>query len=313
MELFLWLSILGISIAVLAVASDFFVDSAEQIGMAIGLSHFVVGVVIIGIGTSLPELVSSLFSVYKAHSEIVIGNVLGSNITNIFLVLGIASVMGKEFNVRYNLMMIDLPFLTGSSLLLAFMVYDRSFTWIEAVMCLVSLFVYILGTFGSGDTGDDPDTSSPSSKGNMVKHVLILITSSVLVFIGAKYTVEAVISISELLSLGSEVIALSAVALGTSLPEVMVSVSAARQGKSDMIIGNIIGSNIFNTFGVMGVCGLFGNLTIPESIGKFSLPMSVAAAFMYFVITKDQRINRSEGSILLIFYLFFIGRLFDWL
>lgn len=312
MELSIWLFVLAISMAVLVVSSDFFVNSAEKIGVSLGLSSFVVGVIIVGIGTSLPELVSSFLSVQRNHSEIVIGNVLGSNITNIFLVLGVAAVMGKEFNVQYNLMNIDLPFLTGSSLLIAFMVYDRNFTRVEAGLCLITLFIYLRGTFGAKNTDQGHDEIS-DLKSSPVKAWLTLLVSSLLVFVGANYTVDSVIRISELLSIGSEVIALSAVALGTSLPEVMVSISAARKGKSDMIIGNIIGSNIFNTFGVMGICGFSGKLNIPERILEFSLPISVAAAFMYFVITKDQKINRSEGCILLIFYGFFIGRLFDWL
>ncbi|MBU1172174.1 MAG: calcium/sodium antiporter [Proteobacteria bacterium] len=312
MEITMWVAILAISIAVLVLSSDYFVASAERIGFSLGLSHFVVGVVIVGFGTSLPELVSSLVSVFKNHSEIVIGNVLGSNITNIFLVLGIAGVAGKEFKVRYNLMKIDLPFLTGSSLLIAFMAYDRVFSMVEAMICLVSLFFYLYGTVGTRETDQNDEEGRPSGP-SQFKDWLLLIVSSGLVFVGAKYTVDSVVRISEILAIGTDVIALSAVALGTSLPEVMVSVSAARKGHSDMIVGNIIGSNIFNTFGVMGLCGLSGKLVITENICKFSLPISVAAAFMYFVITKDQKINRSEGSILLIFYVFFIGSLFNWL
>jgi cation:H+ antiporter len=182
----------------------------------------------------------------------------------------------------------------------------------EALMCLIALAAYLRGTFMNQDPVNDQEDGYQKSMPSL-KDIAALVLSSVFVYLGARFTVDSVIKISEILAIGSEVIALSAVALGTSLPEVMVSVSAARKGKSDMIIGNIIGSNIFNTFGVMGACGLSGDLIIPPSIGEFSLPLSVAAAFMYFVITKDQKINRSEGTILLIFYAFFIGRLFEWI
>jgi cation:H+ antiporter len=312
MELSIWLLVLVISLAVLVVASDFLVIAAERIGVSLGLSHFVVGVIIVGFGTSLPELVSSALSVFRDHSEIVIGNVLGSNITNICLVLGVAGVVGKGLNVRYNLMKVDLPFLTGSALLLAFMIHDQTFTRIEATLCLLTLAAYLWGTFISEGPNEEHDDSAgivPSP----VKDWLMLLASAVMVFAGANYTVDSVIRISEILSIGTEVIALSAVAFGTSLPEVMVAVSAARKGKSDMVIGNIIGSNIFNTFAVMGLCGFSGKLVIPESILSFSLPFSVAVAFMYFVITKDQKINRSEGTILLVFYVFFLGTLFRFL
>lgn len=309
MELSIWIGILIISLAVLVIASDYFVAGAEKIGLHFGLSPFIVGVVIIGFGTSLPELVSSVFSVFSNHSEIVIGNALGSNITNICLVLGIAAIVGKQFDVKYNLMTIDLPFLTGSSLLLAFMVADQKFTIGETLICLVSLCIYFWATFNSGAS----DTSKDDKKVKAgIKDWITVVISSVMIFIGAKYTVDSVVHISEILSIGSEIIALSAVALGTSLPEVMVSITAARKGMAEMVVGNIIGSNIFNTFGVMGVSGLAGELVIPENIISFSLPVSVASAFMYFVITKDQKINRFEGSLLLVFYAFYIGRLFDW-
>ncbi|GAB6094168.1 calcium/sodium antiporter [Desulfatiferula olefinivorans] len=309
MDVIIWSFVLIISLAVLVIASDFLVIAAERIGVSFGLSHFVVGVIIVGFGTSLPELVSSALSVVRNHSEIVIGNVIGSNITNICLVLGVAGVVGKQFTIRYNLMNVDLPFLTGSALLLAFMIHDRQFTRIEAALCLMTLGAYLWGTFAV-ETADAHDDDVSGITPSPLKDWLMLLVSALLVFAGANYTVDAVIRISEIMKIGTEVIALSAVALGTSLPEVMIAVSAARKGKSDMVIGNIIGSNIFNTFAVMGLCGLPGNLLIPESILAFSLPFSVAVAFMYFVITKDQKINRSEGAILLISYVFFLVTLF---
>ena len=121
MDLMIWAGVLVLSVAVLVIASDYFVLGAEKIGLGFGMSPFLVGVFIVGLGTSLPELVSSVVSVYTGHSEIVIGNVLGSNITNIFLVLGIGAIVGSKFNLSYDLMRVDLPFLTGSSILLAFM------------------------------------------------------------------------------------------------------------------------------------------------------------------------------------------------
>ncbi len=306
MDLMTWTVILIISVAVLVLASDYFVTGAEKIGLGLGMSPFLVGVVIVGIGTSLPELVSSIVSVYTGHSEIVIGNVIGSNITNIFLVLGVGAIVGSRFNLNYDLMRVDLPFLTGSSVLLAFMIFDKNFSTGEAVICLVALIAYFFTTVG-GEAADENENYE-----NIIRvwDYIIVIISTLLIFVGAKYTVDSVVKISQILDIGSEIIALSAVALGTSLPEVMVSISAARKGKGEMIVGNIIGSNIFNTFGVMGIAGITGKLVIPDSILMFSLPVSISAAFMYFIVTKNQEVNRSEGSILLIFYSFYICSLF---
>lgn len=306
MDLLIWTGILIVSVTALVMASDFFVTGSEKIGLSFGMSPFLVGVVIVGIGTSLPELVSSIVSVYANHSEIVIGNVLGSNITNIFLVLGVGAIVGAKFNLRYDLMRIDLPFLTGSSVLLAFMIHDKKFSTGEAVICIIALIAYFLST----KNGQDEESIHDTVEKAKVKDYVTVVVSSVLIFAGAKYTVDSVVKISEILKIGSEVIALSAVALGTSLPEVMVSISAARKKKGEMIVGNIIGSNIFNTFGVMGIAGVTGKLVIPDSILIFSLPVSIAAAFMYFIITQNQEVNRNEGNILIIFYLFYISALF---
>ncbi len=306
MDLMIWTGILIISVAVLVLASDYFVTGAEKIGLGLGMSPFLVGVVIVGIGTSLPELVSSVVAVYTGHSEIVVGNVMGSNITNIFLVLGVGAIVGSKFNLSYDLMRIDLPFLTGSSVLLAFMILDKNFSTGEAVICLIALLAYFLTTVG-GEANEENGNSENIIRG---LDYIIVIVSTLLIFVGAKYTVDSVVKISQILDIGSEIIALSAVALGTSLPEVMVSISAARKGKGEMIVGNIIGSNIFNTFGVMGIAGISGKLVIPDSILMFPLPVSIAAAFMYFIVTKNQEVNRNEGSILLIFYSFYICSLF---
>ncbi len=306
MELLIWSGILVISITVLVLASDYFISGAERIGLGLGMSPFLIGVFIVGVGTSLPELVASIISVWQGHSEIVIGNVLGSNITNIFLVLGVGAIVGTRFNLSYDLMRVDLPFLTGSSILLALMVFDRSFTLGEAIICLITLAAYFFTTVGA----QPDDEAFKEKKGIKIIDVVIVGVSGALIFVGAKFTVDSVIRLSALLGIGSEVIALSAVALGTSLPEVMVSISAARKGKAEMIVGNIIGSNIFNTFGVMGVAGCMGRLEIPAGVIGFSLPVSIAAAFMYFIITKNQEINRNEGNILIIFYFYYLCTLF---
>ncbi len=307
------------SLFILVKASDYFVDSAETIGIGFGIPPFIVGVTIVGIGTSLPELVSSIFAVMNGSSEIVIGNVLGSNITNVFLVLGIAAVVGKKFNVEYDLMSFDLPMLTGSSFLLALMVIDGTFSLPEAFICILGLLIYMLNAI---TPDDDEEEDSENSQGKQdtetvlpkipPKSWLLLCIAPIFIFVGAKFAVDAVIAIANIINIGAEVIALSAVALGTSLPEVLVTINAAKRGNPEMAIGNVIGSNIFNTFAVMGFSALFGTLTIPQSVIAFSVPMSIVATIMCVIITMDRKINQWEGSFLLLFYVFFIAKLYNW-
>ncbi len=346
MQIVFWIAVFGVSLLVLVKAAGFFTTAAEKIGLSLGISPFIVGVVIVGFGTSLPELVSSVLAVSANSSEMVIGNVLGSNITNIFLVLGIAAVFRREVRVKYDVLKVDLPILLGSSFLIAFTVWDRRFTLGEAGLCLVCLAFYIFSAISSSrpeksprkreigpgaaagtDAGSGPSQAgpashaassvpSPSPKAREQKHPpavlnwVLLIVGSAFIFVGAKYVVESVIRLSEILSIGKDIIALSAVSIGTSLPEVTVAITASRKGNAELVLGNVIGSNIFNSFAVMGIPALFGSLEIPRQILQMPLPMSVAACLLAVIIMVDRRLNRWEGALLLTFYAFFLGSLF---
>jgi len=302
MHMLTWIIVFVASLAVLVKASDLFVNAAEKIGQSFGMPHFIIGVVIVGAGTSLPELVSSVLAVIGGTSEIVVGNVLGSNMTNIFLILGIAGVVGKKLQISYDMLEIDLPIFLGAALLIAFMIYDGNFSRGEAIICLLGLFLFVLNKLiGQKQRGEDT-----ARKPAGVQAWAMLLASSVLIFLGAKYTVDSVIALSKIFDIGADVIALSAVALGTSLPEVLVTISAARKGKPEMAIGNVMGSNIFNSFAVMGIPGLIGSLHIPEDVISFALPFSIAATFLYVIIIVDRKLNLWEGCLLLLFYLFFL-------
>ena len=306
MTILLWVLVFCISLAMLVKASGLFVDAAEKVGLALGMSPFIIGVVVVGVGTSLPELVSSLVAVTSGGSEIVVGNVLGSNITNIFLILGLAGLLGGEFRVAYDLMKVDLPVFLIAAFLVAFMVADGYFSRGEALICLAGLCVYLLNAL-LGQPAPIAMQVKPRAGGRACAKLLI---SPVFIFLGAKYTVDAVIKLSAMLNIGADVIALSAVSLGTSLPEVLVTIMVARMGKPEMAIGNVMGSNIFNCFAVMGIPGLIVPFKVPESITAFSMPLSIAASLVCVLITMDQKINRWEGSLLLVCYFFFLGKIF---
>ncbi len=307
MSVYLWIVVFIVSLALLIKSSDLFVSAAESIGLKAGLSPFITGVLIVGIGTSLPELGSSIAAVAEGATEIVIGNVLGSNITNIFLVLGIAAVIGKEFTIKRDVLKFDIPFLLATTLLMALMILDGSFSRIEGILTISAFLIYIL--YNLKNSGDKNAESAVKQKPTL-KEIAFLILSPVGIFYGAKYTVDSVIFISASFGIGSEIIALSAIALGTSLPEVLVTIAAARKGNPDLAVGNIIGSNIFNGLVVMGIPSLIGSLVIPSGILAFSLPVLIAAILIFIFVIIDNKINSLEGGILLLFYLYFISNLF---
>jgi len=314
-----WICIFIVSLLALIKASEYFTDASEKIGIVLGIPDFIVGVTIASIGTSLPELISSIFAVLEGSSEIVIGNVLGSNITNIFLVLGISAIVGRKLLISYELIHVDLPLLVGSAFLLAAMLYNGTFTIFEAILCIAGFFVYIGYVIARSKRHSKMENESGKTRKKTKlesKTILILIASIVLIYFGAKYTIHSVIKLSEILSVGKEIIAASAIALGTSFPELMVSLTAAKKGKQEIAIGNILGSNIFNSFAVMGIPALIGSFHIPGGMLTFSLPLLLigallVATLLYFFITQDKEITRWEGWMLIIFYLFFLGKLFE--
>lgn len=308
MTLFLWLLALAGGLVILSLSSDWFVEAAEKVGIYFKLPGFIIGVVIIGFGTSLPELASSVVSVLQGRSEIVISNAIGSNITNIFLVLGVSALFAGSYTIKHDIFQADLPFLMGSAVLISLMTYNRNFTVFEALLCLVALGLYLYRSITSGQIAEQikEDEAEKQEKPSILSW-LILIISPVLITLGADLTVKSVVAVSEILKIGTEIIAVTVVSLGTSLPEVMVSIQASRKGKGDMAVGNVIGSNIFNTFAVMGVSALFGPLKISESYPVQTLPIFIGATVMAYFIVQDKKVFRFEGILLLLFYVFFIA------
>ncbi len=314
MTIFIWVLIFIVSLAVLVKAADYFTDSAEAIGSFFGLPSFIVGVTIVALGTSLPELISSVIAVLGGSSEIAVGNIIGSNITNIFLILGVTAVVAKKLKIDHELISVDLPLFVGSTFLVAMMMIDGRVTIFEGILCLAGLLVYLLYTI----TSSNEDVKEKSHKKKKVvkrklnkKHIFILLVSMVFIYFGARYTVESVVILSGMLGISKAIIAASAVALGTSLPELVVSIRAALKGKAEIAVGNVLGSNIFNLFGVLGVSALVGSVVVSKDILIFGLPMMVIATLLYLFITQDRKITRWEGGLLIIFYVFYIGKLFS--
>jgi cation:H+ antiporter len=322
LPILLWALVFLASLAVLVKASDYFTDSAERIGIAFGISPFIIGVTIVAVGTSTPELVSSILAVMKGSPEIVVGNVMGSNVTNILFILGLSAIVGKKMVTSYELANVDLPLFVGSAILLSLMVVDEVFAIAEAFLCLALFLVYLLYAISvervadeamarSMDEMEAAGVSHPKKRRLDPKVYLTLFISVFFLYIGANYTIVSVVKLSEMVNIGTEIIAASAVALGTSLPELVVSVKAAAMNKPELAIGNILGSNIFNALGIMGVSALFGTLVIPETITGFVMPMMIVATLLYFVIIWEKEITLWEGWMLVIFYIFFLGKLFS--
>jgi cation:H+ antiporter len=312
--LLIWSAVLLASLGGLLKASDWFTAAAERIGLALGLPSFLVGVTIVAFGTSLPELISSVLAVLRGASEIVAGNVVGSNVTNLLLILGLAAVIGGHLRVRYELVSVDLPFLAGSAFFLALVLWNGTVSRLEGALCLAGMGLYIWYAMASKapiDAELQAREAAIAREPRWLRSTVILLGSGGLIYLSADYTVEAVVRVSTLLGVSAAVIAASAVALGTSLPEVAVTITAARRGQPELAIGNVLGSNVFNAFGVVGVSALVGPLAVPSTILEFALPFMVVASLLAFFMIMEKEMTKWEGWLAILFYAYFLGVLFN--
>ncbi len=294
-----------LSLALLIKASDVFVESAEKIGLALGVSPFIIGVTIIAFGTSLPELATSIASFESGASEIVLGNVVGSNITNILLIVGAVAVIGKGIDLDYDIMNIDIPLLLGSVVLFWFSLWDGQLAIVEVILLLFSLVVFLLYSIRKERSEKD------SNNRFRILFLIKLIVAGVAIYFSAEYVIYGLKGIAQIAKVPEATISLGALALGTSLPELIVSLSAIKRNNHSIAVGNVVGSNIFNTYGVVGISSLFGNLVVPPNIMNFSIPFMAGVTLIFTAMMFTKKVSLWEGILLLTIYVYYLFALVE--
>jgi cation:H+ antiporter len=305
LDLILWILVFLGSLFFLIKSSSYLIKSSENIGLYLKLPPIVIGVIILSIGTSLPELVSSIFAILKGSSEIVVSTVIGSNIANLFLIFGIISIIAKKLFVNKNLVKKDLPFFIGTSFLFILILYNGVVSFYETLLLLFIFVIYLIYTIKEINFSDTIVETRPKKK-DFLLNILIFSVSLLVIYISAKLLIDATIKLSSLLNLGTEIIAISAISFGTSLPELIVSIKAIRLKKHDLAVGNIIGSNIFNILGVLGISSLFGKVSFNFSTLLFPLILLLLGSILFYFIVIDKKITIQEGLLLLSFYVLFL-------
>lgn len=299
---------LVIALIVLIKSADYFTDGAEKLAMMLGVSPFIIGATVASVGTSIPELFTSIFAVLKgtpAGITIVVGDVIGSNIANLALVLGVAAIVAKSMKISWNIVNVDLPFLAGSTMYIWLTIGDGLFTLGEAVLGLVFYGVYLIYTLHT-----HKKEKSRKSKEGALRTLVELVLGGIGVIIGAHFCVEGIIGVGEVFLIPTAVIAATAVAIGTSLPELAVSVKAAMKKKYELAIGNVTGSCIFNALVVMGIPGLISPLIAGELMMGIGLPFLLAVTVLFIVSSIDKYIDKYEAYAMIVLYLLFIAKLF---
>ena len=311
MTLLLWVGVFVVSLIALVKGADWVLDGAKKIGLALGMSPFVVGVLILGFGTSAPELVSSVAGVLQGATEIPVANVVGSNIANILLIIGFSAVIARgAYAATKNLVDLEIPLLILSTFFFFGIVYDGTVTRIEGLFLLAGFLIYLLYNF-FGNKSDASDASvSPEEKRVTPLDIVLLIFGFALLILGAKYLVEAVLAISSGIGISVGIITLLAVAIGTSLPELIVSAKAALQGNAEVSLGNIFGSNIFNMLLVVGVPSLVTPLTVDATTAAIAIPAMLGVTVFFAISCLSNRIYVWEGAFYLLLYALFVVKIF---
>lgn len=312
MELATLIGIFIFSLVALVKGADWVLDGAKKMGLAFGIPPFVVGVLIVGFGTSAPELVSSIAGMLQGATEIPVANATGSNIANVLLVVGAAAIAARgTLAATRNLIDLELPLLVLVTLFFYGTAFDGVITFYESLFLLAGFVVYILYSLFHRD---GTESLSPLEKKPKVTllDVVMLIVGFVLLVGGASYLIDSVIGLSEMIGISVGVITILAVAIGTSLPELIVSVKAALSGHAELAIGNVFGSNIFNLLMVVGVSGLFGVQQLDVATTTIALPALLAVTLFFVISGISKKIHVWEGAFYLLAYALFTAKLFGW-
>ena len=309
MAVSLWILIFVFALALLVKSSDWVVEGASQVGRHFRLPPFVIGILLVGSGTSLPELSSSLAAVLSHQTGIVTANIIGSNIANILLVLGAALLLSRGIQIKRKVVYIDSIILLGVSLVFLFMAKDGKISLLEGIILLVSALGYLFYNLSQ------KEKKLPLAPKHILdkKDVGKLIVGLGGLALGAEYTIRSLVHVATGLGVSNAVMAVTALAIGTSLPELAVSIRGALAKKYDLIVGNIIGSNVFNILLVIGLSSLVHSLSVSPLMVKVGLPFLAIATFL-FIFSGDTalfshlRIAAWQGAIYLSLYLIFLGK-----
>jgi len=292
-------------------SADLLVDNASELAGNIGISTFLVGIIVVGFGTSAPELFVSAMAALDGKGNLALGNALGSNITNIGMVLGCAALV-RVLPVNRSTATSDLPIVLFTSALAILVVLDGLLSLLDGLFLLAVLIAYLIWSSRS-QKHLDPDsttTDRADEKKTTAIYAIWTVFSIIVLMAASKMLVSGAISIAEYFGVGELVIGLTIVAIGTSLPELAAAIAAARKGVHDMIIGNIIGSNVFNILGVLGLTGALKATQIDTSAlwRDFPIMFTFTLFMLIFAITK-RRFGKLEGGIMLSGYIVYIGYL----
>lgn len=312
------LFILGLAFLILG--AELLVRGASQMASRLGISPLIIGLTVVAFGTSSPELAVSIKSALSGQADIALGNVIGSNIFNVLFILGLSALI-IPLKVSQQLIRFDVPLMIVLSVTVLLMAIDRTISHLDGGLLAAGLICYIAYAIYTGikdnkseetalpqqsvDTDTDTD-SGGNGKSGWIYNILFALGGLVLLVLGSRWLVNGAVTFAGYLGVSEVIVGLTIVAAGTSLPEVVTSIIAALRGERDIAVGNVVGSNIFNIMGVLGLAGLFSSagIEVSDGIFYFDIPVMIAVAFACLpIFFTGGTISRWEGVLLVGYYI----------
>lgn len=304
MEIIVQFLLLVVGFVMLMKGADWFVDGASKIADKFGIPHLVIGLTIVAFGTSAPEAAVSISAALKGSVDLAISNVVGSNILNVLVILGLASII-YPLAVKPSTIKIDIPFVFGISiLLLIFGVADGKIGRIEGIIFWILLavdIVYMIKMAMKGQ-GEGEEIAEADENDTMVKLLALIIIGGVLIIWGSDITVDAATAIAQKFGMSERLIGLTIVAFGTSLPELVTSCVAAKKKETDIAVGNIVGSNLFNILFVLGTTAVITPIAYESAFIFDNVIAILVMAVLWLFVYKNKKLNRTGGIIMLAMY-----------
>lgn len=280
--------------------ADFFVDGAASAATKLHIPQIVIGLTIVAFGTSAPEAAVSISSSIKGVNGIAVGNVVGSNILNVLLILGVTSII-TTLAIQDNTIKVDIPIvIVSTAVLLVWGIVFKYLNRIFGIVCLVSIVAYILYLIKFSQDSDDEDNVSKDLKNWQI--VLFIIGGLAAIIFGSNLTVNGATFLAMKLGVSDRIIGLTIVAFGTSLPELITSITAAVKGNSDISVGNIVGSNLFNILFVLGLSSTIKPVPFINNMADFTLDTIIALAsifLLWILVFKNKALGRKGGIVML--------------
>lgn len=303
MDVVIQLLLLVAGFVLLMKGADWFVEGASKLADKLGIPQLVIGLTIVAMGTSLPEAAVSITSALKGSAELTIGNVLGSNILNILIILGvtgaICAIPVQKSTVRY-----EIPFMIGITVALAVLgLADQVVSRPEGVLLWIFMIVYLLYLLRMAKNGQPPEEAPEAGKNDRILKLLLqIVVGGAMIVLGSRVTVNAASALAEKFGMTERLIGLTIVAFGTSLPELVTSVTAALKGKTDIAVGNIVGSNIFNILFVVGTTALITPVVYSPDFTVDSAAAIGSAILLLVCVIRRKKLGRAAGIVMLACY-----------